>query len=62
MDTETLRFNEWSNTNMTHTNGTPYSDEQRARWAAYKSNKDLWIEQQEREAEELQDIDTKEDM
>ena len=28
-----------------------YTPEQWARWANYKSNKDLWIEQEERELE-----------
>jgi len=29
-------------------NGTPYTNEQWQGWANHKSNKDLWIEHQER--------------
>ena len=30
-----------------------YTPEQWAKWASYKSNKDRWIEQEEREKEEI---------
>ncbi len=34
------------------TNGTPYTDEQWQKWYAHKSNKEIWIEQQERNEDE----------
>jgi hypothetical protein len=34
-------------------NGTPYTNEQWGKWANYKSNKDMAIEQEERENDEL---------
>ncbi len=32
-------------------NGTPYTDEQWKAWLNHKSNKEIWIEEQEREQE-----------
>ena len=40
------------------TNGTPYTNEQWAQWAAYKSNKDRWIEQEEARLDDIQEDST----
>ncbi len=36
-------------------NDTPYTNEDWAKWLAHKSNKELWIEEQEREEAEKDD-------